>query len=168
MIGITLPEQARVPDQWVVEKGPTQRAIIVPASLFSESENHLIIHVYANGALLCDCKGWTALKGCWHVRLLRAITCHKSGASGVQITSIRAYIGKLESGEIDTEMERVRLRLLEMGRATDLQISKSLNLPISSETARRNQLTKDGLVVEDGKILNDTGRLAIAWRALPI
>lgn len=165
---ITLPEGAHVPDQWVVEKDSTQRAIIVPASLFSENESHTIIHVYRTGVLLCNCKGWKADKPCFHVKALVWIVSHKSGSSGVQPTSIRAYLDLIEGGSIGENQGLVHRKMLEMGRASDKQIAKALGVPINEEVPRRNELTELGLVIEDGKVLNDTGRLAIAWKAIPI
>jgi len=50
-----------------------------------------------------------------------------------------------------------------LGEATNLRISKHLNLPINSITPRVLELRKLGCVISNGIIMQDTGRSAIVW-----
>ena len=47
---------------------------------------------------------------------------------------------------------------------TDLMISDKLELSINIVTARRNELMNSGLVIQEGRLENKTGRSAIAWK----
>lgn len=94
--------------------------------------------------------------------------------SGVQQTSLLSFQEHLESGKLGEQQVKV-LECLRTGGIFDKQyrplsmndkmISHKTGMPINVVTARRNELVKQGLVVEDCKgNCPFTRKLTIFWR----
>jgi len=84
----------------------------------------------------------------------------------MNVTSLRAYQELLNSGVI-SKMEHIVLNGLKMlgGKATNMQVSEYLNVPINGVTGRMNSLNKKGYVQANEQVKNPvTGKLNWQWK----
>lgn len=81
-------------------------------------------------------------------------------------TSLRAYQELLSTGAI-SKMEHIVLNGLKKlgGKATNMQVSEYLNIPINGVTGRINGLNKKGYVQANKQVRNPvTGKLNWEWK----
>jgi len=84
----------------------------------------------------------------------------------MNVTSLRAYQELLNSGAIN-KMEHIVLNGLKMlgGKATNMQVSEYLNVPINGVTGRMNGLKNKGYVQAHEQVPNPlTGKLNWQWK----
>ena len=81
----------------------------------------------------------------------------------VKQTSLEAY-SRIKK-ELGSRQQEVYDGFLGNGTCTNLELSRSLGIPINQITPRTNELVKLGFVTEDEKRrCSVSGRKAIAWR----
>jgi len=78
----------------------------------------------------------------------------------IQQTSLLAFYSLKGLGD---EQRRVYEAIKKLGAATDRQLAKYLGKEINCITPRRGELVEMKLVGEEGLVMQDTGRKAMAW-----
>ena len=69
--------------------------------------------------------------------------------------------------DLNDRQRQVYLKLKELGKANDRELSDATELPINQVTPRRGELVKMGIVVEAGdKIDEKTNRRTYLWRVI--
>ena len=81
----------------------------------------------------------------------------------IQQTSLQSYL-LLDPEDLTNQQKRIYKLLCTFGPRSDADIVKETGLPISTVTARRNELIERGLVRKQGTKKNfKTDRTVIAW-----
>lgn len=78
----------------------------------------------------------------------------------IQQTSLQAFYSLKNLGD---EQRHVYEAIKKLGAATDRQLSKYLGKEINCITPRRGELAEMKLIGEEGLVIQDTGRRAMAW-----
>jgi len=77
---------------------------------------------------------------------------------------LEAYHHLVETGELGERQQQVFKGFTKLQRATNLEVSRELKLPINQVTPRTNELVKMGLLEEkDKRKCKISGRKAIEW-----
>ena len=159
-----MPVAARIPRHWIGAVDGWVMIIPMPARSSRTQELYSVFMDMRTRELRCDCP--SPRLRCFHINwLIRA--CYKYRRSkGVQDTSLEAYFSLAPEVLADRQRE-IYLELKGSGPLTDRQLSERLERGRHLITARRNELMDDGLVKEEGMILDPVSNVTVhLWGAV--